>query len=563
MAELTSNLFHGCGEGRYLLEVSGAWPDDIDGQILNVGPDRKAPDGHWFAGQGMVARTRCRPDESGRIQVDLVRIETPLSRLRSAHAHLFRRQGVLEVSPFGFSNFANTNVQVLRDRVFLGYDAGRPIELDPITLEYLTPVGANREWLQTLPASVEPLIAVAAHPAPDWDDESLWFANYEMIPLSERRELRLCAWDLEGEIRHWRLEDPPHFDSIHDVKATRNHVVISDLPFVTDTGLEDPDAPRRAVADHTTLWIVSKADVQATPPGEAVPHRRVEVPMMAGHLTVAYEEAGDVITVHLAHHPITDLGMSIDAGDRVQGTGELFPPDYHGLPPVTNQPCGFGSYRIDASSGKVLDVRIARPPAEFFGGLLFSQDLHREVARERPANVWVTSTGFDPGLVSERWWRTYAEVHGNVFVPPRDFPRQVIPGALARVDLAAGRFADLHAFAPGCLAHPATFVPRAGSTTPDDGYVVAMVHRDGDKVLEIFDANDLARGPLAQATAEGFNPPLLLHACWAPEPPPARASGYLVDPERDAWETLEAFGDSPGVSLSIGRAIFDNGRGST
>ena len=44
---------------------------------------------------------------------------------------LFHRNGVLEVSPFGFSNFGNTNVQWMGDRLFLGYDAGRPLEVDP------------------------------------------------------------------------------------------------------------------------------------------------------------------------------------------------------------------------------------------------------------------------------------------------------------------------------------------------------------------------------------------------------------------------------------------------
>ena len=30
-----------------------------------------------------------------------------------------------------------------------------------------------------------------------------------------------------------------------------------------------------------------------------------------------------------------------------------------------------------------------------------------------------------------------------------------------------------------------------------------------------------------------------------------------VDPERDAWETLDAFGRNPATSIGIGKAIFD------
>ena len=50
MPTMTQHLFYGCDEGRYELVVSGDWPDDIDGQILNVGPQRSRPNGHWFAG---------------------------------------------------------------------------------------------------------------------------------------------------------------------------------------------------------------------------------------------------------------------------------------------------------------------------------------------------------------------------------------------------------------------------------------------------------------------------------------------------------------------------------
>ena len=84
---------------------------------------------------------------------------------------------IAETSPLGFSNFANTNVQFMGERLFVGYDAGRPVEVDPETLQFLTPVGSNDEWLQSMPGALEPMIAVGAHPGPDWDEEALYFAE--------------------------------------------------------------------------------------------------------------------------------------------------------------------------------------------------------------------------------------------------------------------------------------------------------------------------------------------------------------------------------------------------
>ena len=168
---LTRNLLYGHhgdradNDGRFDLAIQGTWPADLDGDVFIVGPDRMQPGGHWFTGQGLLCRIRCRP-EGEALRVDFRRVRTPLDRIRESAPELFRCHGVLEVSPFGFSNFGNTNVQWLDDRLFLGYDAGRPLEVDPETLDLVTPVGANAEWFAGLAGSVEPLVSVAAHPGP-------------------------------------------------------------------------------------------------------------------------------------------------------------------------------------------------------------------------------------------------------------------------------------------------------------------------------------------------------------------------------------------------------------
>ena len=82
-------------------------------------------------------------------------------------------------------------------------------------------------------------------------------------------------------------------------------------------------------------------------------------------------------------------------------------------------------------------------------------------------------------------------------------------------------------------------MPRTGGE-PGDGYVVVLVHRDGDKEVQVFDAHDLGRGPLARATAPGFNPNLLLHSCWMPPRPGARPSSYRVPVRRDVVGAVRA-----------------------
>ncbi len=549
MATLTRNLFWGQGERDHLLEVvSGHWPTDVEGAVVIVGPDKRAPGGHWFAEHGLLCRIELDLDGDGRVGVRHRRIATPLSKLRRALPFLFGRLAFLEISPFGVSNLANTNVQPLDGRLFVGYDAGRPIEVDPETLEYLTPVGANDEWLQGVPGLLEPLVAVAAHPAPDHDEHALWFVNYSQMALpGEEHETWLAHWGLDGPVRRWRLTGMGPFDSIHDVKATRNHVVICDLPFVVE-----PESMRGAPRtqrsqEHATLWIVDKADLAEAPPGSVVPVRTVRLPMPSGHFTVDEDDDDGVLRVVLQHIPLGDLMISLDRETRDHRNDELVDPAYEGLAALAVQPTAVGRYRIDAATGEVLEGDVAWDAERLWGGVLATGDVHRAGARARQRRLFYSGVGFDPDLIPQAWWSLYGDATDGL-VAPAELPESAIPGALGSFDLESMKVAEVWSFPDGSFASPPTFVPRAGSDEPDDGYVVVLVHRDGPKQVQVFDAADLERGPLAVATAPDFNPSLPLHSCWVAPRAGGRGSSYRVPLGRDIRGALLGY---PGVVRSI------------
>jgi carotenoid cleavage dioxygenase-like enzyme len=117
MATLTTNLFRGQGERDHRLEVvEGHWPTDLVGDVFVVGPDKRAPGGHWFAEQGLVQKTHLVPDADGRILVEHRVVRTPVACLRERFGFLFKRLQFMELSPFGVSNLANTNVQGIDGR---------------------------------------------------------------------------------------------------------------------------------------------------------------------------------------------------------------------------------------------------------------------------------------------------------------------------------------------------------------------------------------------------------------------------------------------------------------
>ena len=535
MATLTGNLFRGTGETDHRLSViEGTWPDDIDGAVFIVGPDKRRPKGHWFAAPGLLCRIDTRPDGYGRIVVRQRLIRTRLLKLREKVPWLFASVAFAELSPFGVTNLANTNVEPIEDRLFVGYDAGRPIEVDPETLAVITPVGGNGEWFQAMPGLLEPMVAVAAHPAADLEAGVLWFLNSTPVPGPDGPTAHVARWPLDGPLQRWPISGLEPFESIHDIKASRHHLVFSDLPFAVGPEAVGFGQRTRPNADVTRLSIVAKADLDRTAPGRPVPATVVTLPMPTGHLSIDEDETDGLLTVYLEHIPLADLMIKLEGGEPGHGDVPPIPDDYEGLIALGLQPGVVGRYRIDPDSGEVVESKLAWDD-RFWGPVLATRDRSTPAARSRGRNLWFSGTGFDPELIPEEWWRLYGDADLNCLVHPKDLPTEAIPGSMVRFDLEAMEIVDRWTYADGAFASPPQFVPRQGATDPDDGYVLVMVHQDGDKEFQVFEAMDLAAGPLARASAPGFRPPLLLHSCWMPPPSGRRRSSYRVSLGADLW----------------------------
>lgn len=528
MATLTTNLFRGTGETDHRLSVvEGTWPDDLHGAVFVVGPDKRRPGGHWFDGPGLLCRIDPRPGPDGRIAVRQRRLRTRLVRLGEKVPWLFAKLAFAEVSPFGITNLANTNVEPIADRLFVGYDAGRPVEVDPDSLTVVTPVGDTSEWFQAMPGLVEPMVAVAAHPATDPDARTMWFVNHTPVPGPDGPTAHIARWRLDGPVERWPVTGLEPFESIHDIKASRDHLVFCDLPFAVGPETFGIGERTRPNADVTQLSIVAKADLDRIPPGSPVPATVTTIAMPTGHLSVDEDEPDGLLTVYLEHIPLADLMIRLREGAEVHGGGPPIDGEYEGLITLAVQPGAVGRYRIDPSTGEVVERDLAWDD-RFWGPVLATRDRFTTAARARARQLWFAGIGFEPDLVPEEWWRLYGDADLNCLVHPKDLPTEPVPASLVRFDLDAMEIVERWTFDGGAFASPPQFVPRRGSTAPDDGYVLTMVHRDGDKELQLFDAAAIGDGPVARASAPGFRPPLLLHSCWMPPRSAGRRSDYRV-----------------------------------
>ncbi len=179
------------------LEVfEGTLPADAVGHVFFVAPAGTVdtdglpdPSGNTvMAGDGMV----CRVDLDG----THARMTTRLAKTPDLYADQaaqsderfrsfrFVSSGIARVSRLGARVFANTALVPLArageaPRLLVTYDAGRPFELDPVSLELVTPVGSYAEWRpSTFDRQPFPLVLSPAHPAYDPSDGTLFTVNY-------------------------------------------------------------------------------------------------------------------------------------------------------------------------------------------------------------------------------------------------------------------------------------------------------------------------------------------------------------------------------------------------
>jgi hypothetical protein len=155
-----------------------------------------------------------------------------------------------------------------------------------------------------------------------------------------------------------------------------------------------------------------------------------------------------------------------------------------------------------------------------------------------------TAVGFHPDLYTRRIADLYADREHTV---PRDeLPREGVPGELLAFDVREMRIADGYTYPNGRAIMSPQFVPRAGAGGPRDGYVITVAVSDergprtsGDE-LWIFDARDLARGPICRLGHPHLDLARTLHTTWLREPTPPPATLRRISLEQDLRDRLAA-----------------------
>jgi len=637
--------------------VEGQLPPDLAGHLYVVAPARTLTGDRTTTltvGDGLL----CRFDLSGGgVKLTTRLLKSPdyvADELTSSDPALrdfgFVNTGMVRIGLLGSRNFGNTALVPMKKgsdptRMLVTYDAGRPVEIDPQSLRFATPVGRRDEWdAEALPDAVFPTVLSPAHPAWDGHTGELFTLCYgrgvgsfaSTIPtlsaiaglprrvLGAADELatvfgvdrafhflvrhieklvteidleiedviasfipalvpdsftELVRWDGQGDLQRYRLvlesEREVHIaQSVHQVAVTERHVVILETGFkigmqsAFNNPLPDTDLFERLARylltegqlPYTVFYVLDRADLdQPLPPtAHGLPRvacKRVQLPLEADHFLADYDDA-DGIVLHVGHAPATDLSEWIRPYDVSAYDGEPIDPALHGMLAVGAMDVGrFGRYVIDGARGELLSSQtVLDEPTSWAIALYAGQGLNTpDPAPPKIEQLYWCTEGVFPELLTEFVKDLY-----------RDYPHRLVdldtilslgqtgrPSAVHRIDTTSMTFADSYALPQGVMAGSLQFVPRGAG--PTDGYLVGTMYTMDRTELWVFDAADLAAGPVTKLASPQWNVGFSLHTAWLPSLE-ARTASYRITAREEIGDAVRRL--SPDLAARFEQSLY-------
>ena len=446
--------------GPATVNLQGRLPAGLAGTLYRNGPAWTERNGlrydHWFDGDGMVHGWRFNGD--GSLTHHARMVATPkFTREQKAGRFLYPAAGtsVPDTQPVrnnDDANTANTSVVTLNGRLFALCEAGSAFEVHPDTLDTIGPV----TWRPDLAA-----MPFSAHPLPDRDG-SLW--NFGSISLVGGSALLVWHLGKDGQLRSANVIQTPEYGYLHAFTMTDQHLVFVLAPFdFKQSG--GSFFERMAFAPQRAARI---AVVDKNSPDKA---QWFEAPFAAiYHFGDAYARDGGIVVRAVRRDDINEARS-----------------------PMKEAMAGDGAHAVNGHT-TLVELHL---------------DLRRTQARWQDTGIGTVEFPlFDARTPSTRGARLYAPtIAGEATAPYFN--------AVAAFDVDRGR-RQLWRYGTDILAEEHVFVPRPGSRSTDDGWLIGTLldpvqQRSG---IAVLDARHVGDGPLAQAWLP-YAVPLGFHGTFA------------------------------------------------
>lgn len=431
------------------LEVIGRIPEDIDGIYLrNTENQIHQPIGryHPFEGDGMLHMLAIKQGKA-RYRNRFVKTEAFFAEQSAGKAlwaglmepaHKSLRPGV---GPQGhLKDASSTDVVVHAGRVLSTfYQCGKGYQLDPHTLENL----GCAPWV--------PEAGVSAHCKVDLATGELLFFNYG----KDAPYLHYGVVNAQQELVHYTAIPLPGMRSPHDMAFSKNFAIFNDFPMF-------PDAELQAQGRYVVRFHKEMRSRFAIVPrrGTADDVRWFEAePTYVLHFLNAYEDGDEVIVDgYFQEDPMPRQGSSACAQVAPGYQHMMAFLDQHAFRPRLHR------WHFNLKTGNTREYDLDQRVLEF-------------------------------GTINQSYCgKPYRYVYSAI-----PTPGWFLFSGLLKHDLQGGGSQEV-LFGEGRFGSESPFVPRLGSTSEDDGYLISFITDLNEKRSEcvLFDAKHLAAGPICR-----------------------------------------------------------------
>jgi len=351
--------------------------------------------------------------------------------------------------------------------------------------------------------------------------------------------LDLVVWSGEGDIVRLPVVDmdtgkPAVVEqSMHQIAITRNYVLLLDtnfkLRFDQFYNNPFPHVPelerliRTALASQqgttSNLWVIRRDAVRhalAADTNHAVPAWKVPL-LGAVHFLADYDDK-DGIRIQCAHGNALDIAEWVRRDDQRLDGGTVRQ-EMHGMVAGSVDVSELGQYVVDPVKRRVVDSR--RISSDLLWGIALYAGRGVPAWDKIPERLthafWFSSGLWDDTytLFIRSLYAHYADRAIPLAEVDKIVARGGMPSTLVTIDLEAFRICDSYMFATTVSLSSPQFIPDPERTGDRGGWVTCVVWTSDASWLWVFDAENLAQGPIAELsvpTTLGFS----LHTAWLP-----------------------------------------------
>ena len=583
----------------------------------------------------------------------------------------FKNKGIARMSmKLGTRNQLNTAITPYKlpgddqSRLLATFDAGRPFEFDPATLDLITPIGDNKFWRAGTPPFLVnpfPMILSSAHPVYDPETKEVFSVNFtkttkallsateifhlifhEEEEIEQRLEERIDRWkeidDKEkvvGEVNdffhtykaapkkntfwawlkrvYWKLighnfsnenavyllkwtgeKTPKTFKIInedgspieiehnmHQVGFSRDYILLADtnFKFTLDVMQNNPfpnnekiDAFIRELLDgeqndYSTLYIIHRKDLVDTK--KAVKAHRIILPVETVHFSANYDNPDGILTVHTAHNCSACPAEWIRYYDVCKCDGEPIDPERVGLIAVGEMDVSkIGKVVIDVPNRDNLESRSKflhlkgnlgekDPGPHTWGvGLYTYRDmLSPDKNVGKIEHIFWQAYGLSDKMLTDFMYNLYKDPKRNRTYQAEEVlecTKKGAPFILQTVETENMEVVDHYSFPKETFMWSLQFVPssveKEGVPESLNGYVLCTVIGQVDEKnasqgyfseIWIFDAANLAKGPVVKLAHEELKFAFTIHSVWVAEASTVSMPSYKINIREDYNEQIK------------------------